>query len=101
MAAPWKAEFDTNDSTTRHRARRCRVPTEEARSMTNPQAPAPTTMPDRLLSNGRAMDEASFAIDAAPSAAKPLPTHGISASPDASSPLTTTTRSQRPALMRS
>ena len=51
--------------------------------MTNPQAPAPTTMPDRLLSNGRAMDEASFAIDAAPSAAKPLPTHGMSASPDA------------------
>ena len=69
--------------------------------MTNPQAPAPTTMPDRLLSNGRAMDEASFAIDAAPSAAKPLPTHGISASPDAaSSPLTTTTRSQRPALIK-
>ena len=71
MAAPWKAEFDTT-STTRHRARRCRVPEEALRRPTRrPPRRRPCPPPCRLPRFG----EASF--KSTPPRARQACPHGI------------------------
>eukprot|EP00966_Prymnesium_polylepis_P250808 5799417-Prymnesium_polylepis.1 len=58
-------------------------------------------MPLRLLSKGSAASATSGLIDAAPSARKPMPTHGIRCSDDGLSAEMTTTRRQRPLRIQS